>query len=66
MYIRDEKTDVKGLQPLAAGASQTVVFTFRRSADAGRGTTNLRFAMQYTQPAMPDCNASNDVMNARI
>jgi hypothetical protein len=50
MYQQGEKTDEKGLKPLAAGDSQTVFFTYQRSGGPRRGTTNLRFRIAVTQP----------------
>jgi hypothetical protein len=52
------RLDVKGLQPLPAGASQTVTFIFRRAADAGMGTSPLHFRILITQGM--ECDTSND------
>jgi hypothetical protein len=54
------RLDVKGLQPLPAGASQTVTFIFRRAADAGMFTSPLRFRIIMEQGM--DCNSGNDAM----
>ena len=46
MYQQDTRTDTKGLQPLAAGGTQTVWFSFIRNADTEAGSTNLRFGIE--------------------
>jgi hypothetical protein len=46
MYQQDTRTDTKGLQPLAAGATQTVWFSFIRNADTEAGSTNLKFGIE--------------------
>jgi len=69
MYQQGVKTDVKGLRPLAAGASQTVIFSFQRSTDAGRGTTKLRFRVASNQPNLPrdpNCNAASDTASTTV
>ncbi len=58
------RLDVKGLEPLPAGASQTVSFIFRRAADAGMGTSPLRFRILMEQGM--DCNPMNDAMRLDI
>jgi CARDB len=40
-----EKVDQIGLQPLRPQQSQTVTYSFDRGADAGVGTTHLRFSL---------------------
>ena len=63
MYEYAIRHDVKGLQPLAPRASQTVIFDVKRSADAGMGTTPLRFRIEFAQPLPPggqDCDPTND------
>jgi hypothetical protein len=63
MYEYAIRHDVKGLQPLASGASQTVFFEVKRSADAGMGTTPLRFRIEFAQPFPPggqDCDPTDD------
>jgi hypothetical protein len=58
LFENGVRLDVKGLQPLPAGASQTVTFVFRRAADAGMGTSPLRFRILITQGI--ECDTSND------
>jgi hypothetical protein len=65
MYEHGVRTDLKGLQPLAAGARETVVFSMRRSADAGAGSTNLQFVLKFARPTH-DCNTANDRANATL
>ncbi len=55
---RGVRLDVKGLQSLPAGASQTVHFILRRAVEAG--TSELHFQM-LTKQGM-DCNADADVI----
>jgi hypothetical protein len=62
MFQQDEKTDVKGLQPLRVGQSQTVIFNFKRAAGTQRGSTNLRFHVTGS----PDCNPANDTASINI
>jgi len=46
MYQQETRTDTKGLQPLAAGGTQTVWFAFVRNADTEAGSTNLKFSVE--------------------
>jgi hypothetical protein len=66
MYQQGTKTDVKGLHPLAASASQTVIFTFQRSAEAIHGSTNLRFKVVSAQSSDQDCSASSQAVSTRV
>ena len=45
MYQSGEKHDAKGLQPLRPGQQRTVYFTWKRSVDAGPGSTILTFKL---------------------
>jgi subtilase family serine protease len=63
------KVDQKGLQPLAPGQSQTVVFNVARAAGAANGSTHLHFAIKFTQPLPPgdeDCNSDNGAQSLNI
>ena len=51
MYQRDEKLDAKGVPPLSPDQKHTVYFTWKRSVDAGPGSTILTFKLD------PSCNA---------
>jgi hypothetical protein len=57
MYQHDEKLDAKGVQPLNPGRQQTVYFTWKRSVDAGPGTTVLTFKLD------PACDTNHDLYN---
>jgi hypothetical protein len=64
LYEYAIRHDVKGLQPLGPGETQTVVFDVQRSAEAGAGTTPLRFRIEFTKPVPPggqDCDPTNDM-----
>lgn len=54
VFLRNEKLDAKGVPPLAADGSFTYVYTWKRSVDAGPGTTPLTFTLD------PGCG-SNEV-----
>ena len=57
------KVDQKGLQPLARGASQIVMYSFNRSRGAAPRTTHLRFVLTFKGTAVPgnaDCDTGND------
>ena len=52
LYQFDEKLDAKGVPPLGVGSSYTVLYTIKRSAQAGKGTTFLTFKID------PACNSN--------
>ena len=54
LYQRDEKLDAKGVQPLSPGQQRTVYFTWKRSVDAGPGSTVLTFKLD------PACDTNHD------
>ena len=57
------KVDQKGTQPLAAGTTTTVHYTFTRSSEAQAGTTHLRFGLVLSDPhgtAMSTCNGAGE------
>jgi len=58
MYQNGVRSNVKGLKPLAAGGSQTVSFTFARSAVAGRRTSRLRFQLLPARANAAACGAN--------
>jgi hypothetical protein len=63
VYQDAVKVDQKGLQPLAAGKSQTVTYAFDRATEAANHSTHLRFALDFHAVAVPgsaDCNAGNN------
>ncbi len=58
-----QKLDAKGIPPLRAGESYTFSYLMLRSAEAGNGTTTLRFHLDLRQPSSgsdADCNTAND------
>jgi hypothetical protein len=61
--VPGEKLDAKGIPPLRAGQSYTFTYVTMRSAEAGNGTTHLRFQLDVRQPsraAAANCNGAND------
>ncbi len=57
------RLDDRGIPPLAAGQSYTAHYVWKRSNDAGAGTTTLDFHVRFVSPNPPgaeDCNRSND------
>lgn len=62
--VPGQKLDAKSVPPLQAGQSYTVTYTTMRAADAGNGTTHMRFQLDVHQPSpagAADCSAANDV-----
>jgi hypothetical protein len=57
IYVDTVKRDDRGIPPLAAGKSYTFGYDWTRSADAGRGTTTIRFRLDMRQGS--NCNPSN-------
>jgi subtilase family serine protease len=57
VYVDQQKRDSRGVPPLAPGQSYTFGFDWQRSADAGKGTTTVRFRMDMRQG--DDCNPNN-------
>ena len=63
IYEDDIKRDVRSIPPLKPGGSFTFTYDYRRSIDAGAGTTDLIFRLDMRQPVPPgrqDCNLGND------
>jgi CARDB len=54
-YAR-QKLDALSVPPLQAGGTYTANYTFRRSSDAGDGTTRLHLLLDMRQPA---CTSSS-------
>lgn len=57
-----DKVGQMGLQPLRPHQSQTVTYSFDRSADSGPGTTLLTFTLVFKGPTgtKVDCHAGNE------
>lgn len=63
VYLDDNKIDARGVPPLAPGQRFGTVFDYKRSSDAGDGSSTLRFQLRFRQPSPPgaqDCNPGND------
>jgi hypothetical protein len=52
IYQFNEKLDAKGVPPLARGGTYTVLYTMKRSVEAGKGTSYLTFKLE------PACDSS--------
>jgi hypothetical protein len=69
VYQNNTKVDRKGLPPLKGGQAYTFPYVFDRAADAGTGTTDLRFQLVFTQPNPPgaeDCSTANDTYRIKV
>lgn len=63
------KVDSRGIPPLAPGQKYTFGYDFKRSSDAGDGSSHLHFKLDFRQPSPPgsqDCNAGNDEFTLRV
>ena len=63
VYQDQTKVDQKGTQPLAAGASTTVHYSFSRSSEAEQGSTHLHFRLVLKDPhgtAFSDCTPDSN------
>ena len=60
LYQRDEKLDAKGIPPLNSSESHTVYFTWKRSVEAGPGSTWLTFKLD------PACTANQNGYTLRF
>ena len=63
IYQGGVKVDAKGIPALAAGQSYAFSYVAQRSQDAGKGTTNITFKLDFREPnssAHADCSAAND------
>jgi hypothetical protein len=61
--VPGEKLDSKGVPPLRPGQSYTFTYVTMRSAEAGNGTSHLRFQLDVRQPSpagAADCSGAND------
>lgn len=62
------RVDRIGLQPLRPAQTQKVTYGFDRSADAGDGTTNLLFNLDYNGRSGNDvdCRAGNESFSLAV
>jgi hypothetical protein len=63
IFEGDAKRDTRSIRPLAPGQTFNTTYIYKRSADAGPGTTTLTLRLNMRQPAAPgaaDCNTGND------
>ncbi|HXW52330.1 MAG TPA: hypothetical protein VEJ41_10095 [Candidatus Acidoferrales bacterium] len=63
-----EKVGKIGLQPLGAKQSQTVTYGFDRSVDAGAGTTNFTFMLDFNGSSgnSTSCHAGKETFQLKI
>ena len=57
-----DRLDDRGIPPLAAGASYTFTYVWKRAVDAGKNTTPLNFHVRFLSPQPPgaqDCDPDN-------
>jgi subtilase family serine protease len=69
IYQAGDRVTNRGIPPLAPGQSHTFSYVWQRAADAGNGTTTLRFNIRMTQPVPPgnqDCDLTNDAYHIRF
>jgi hypothetical protein len=60
IYQGTQKLDTRSIPPLKAGESYSFTYTADRAADAGKGTTTLKFQLDPA-PASSDCSGSDMV-----
>lgn len=63
------KVDTRGIPPLKPGQKYTFGYDFKRSSDAGNGSSRLHFKLDFRQPSPPgsqDCNPANDEFTLRV
>jgi len=62
------RVDRIGLQPLSPKQSQKVTYSFDRSADAGDGTTNLTFTLDFNGRSGTniDCGTGNETYTLAV
>lgn len=61
IYQGNDKLESKSVPPLQAGKSYTFSYVSTRATDAEKGTTQLRFQLNVTQPSLADSQSSNMV-----
>ncbi len=69
VFLDDNKIDARGIPPLAPGQRYTFGFDYRRSSDAGDGSSTVRFQLDFRQPSPPgnqDCNLANGVYSITL
>ena len=65
IYKGTEKLDTRSVPPLKAGESFAFTYTSDRAADAGKGTTTLKFQLDPA-PASSDCAGSDTVASVNF
>lgn len=58
IYQGPNKLDTRSIPPLKAGQSYSFTYTSDRAADAGKGTTTLKFQLDPA-PSNSDCSGSD-------
>jgi hypothetical protein len=69
IYQGNDKLDSRSIPPLNAGQMYLFSYVYSRSADAGNGTSRLRFQLNIRHPSQADtqmCNMANDSFTLRL
>lgn len=70
IYLDDTgRIDTRGIPPLKPGQTYTWTYDFKRSADAGEGSSRLMFRIDMRQPSEPsrqDCNPADGIFSLRV
>ena len=66
IYDHETRKDDRGVPPLRPGASYTFGYDYLRSADAGDGTSRLRFVYRLVSPMGQNCSSNNDRQTIRF
>lgn len=57
------KVDSRGVPPLGPGQKYNFGYDFKRSSDAGAGSSELRFQLDFREP---DCNMEDSAFRLRV
>jgi len=68
VFQADQRVDQIGLQPLGPRQSQKVAYSFNRSEDAGVGTTDLIFTLDFNGRSGDnvDCHAGHESLRIKV
>jgi hypothetical protein len=68
VFQNDQRVGKIGLQPLGPHQSQTVSYSFDRSPDAGAGTTNLTFRLDFNgrSGSSVDCRKGRESLSMSV
>jgi len=68
VFQAGQRVDQLGLQPLGPGQSQRVQYTLKRSVEAGAGSTDLTFALDFNGRSgnNVDCRAGTETFTISV